>query len=105
VWVCHGTTSSSVVAEGEIDLLTADRFQLAIEEAVRVSSTVEIDLRDTTFMASVGLHALLAAQMVHARTVVLIDPSPAVVRLLELAEVADRFPVRHGQAAAVASMQ
>lgn len=101
--VCHRPNGSSVVVEGEIDLTTAHRFVDAIDEAVRGSSDVEIDLRSTTFMGSVGLHALLDAQLRLAEPIVLVDPSPPMMRLLEVAEVVGVFPVRrnHDRSAAV----
>lgn len=101
----HGENHSTVEVEGEVDLVTADRFHDAIDEAVRVSLFVDVDLRHVTFMGSVGLQALLDAQVADFPPLVLVEPSPPVVRLLELAEVADLFPVRRDRPMAIVRLE
>ena len=86
-----------VVVRGEIDLATAPAFRAALDDAVNGSGRVEVDLRDTSFMDSCGLAALLAA---HRRlgqaheALVIRDPSPAVRLVLNISGVTALFDVR-----------
>lgn len=108
-WACPFTASvdcrgpsSSVKASGELDLATAPHFEDALDEAARASSVVEVDLRDITYMASEGLRVLLAAQRRLSSQVVLVEPSPAVTRLLELTDLVSHFAVRQASGARMA---
>ena len=72
---------------GEVDICTADDLRAAIETAATRVFEIWLDLSETTFMDSSGLHA-----MAHARTrladanlrLVLICPEGPVLRVLEL---------------------
>jgi anti-sigma B factor antagonist len=70
--VVHGDRGAVIVVRGEIDLATAPAFRAALDEALDGAGRVEVDLRDTSFMDSSGLAALLAA---HRR----LGPSQALV--------------------------
>ena len=95
--VIHRDGAAVVVVRGEIDLATAPAFRAALDDAVNSSGRVEVDLRDTTFMDSTGLAALLA---VHTRLgqahkgLVIHDPSPAVRLVLNISGVAPLLDVR-----------
>jgi anti-sigma B factor antagonist len=86
-----------VVVRGEVDLATAPALRAALDEAVKASGRVEVDLRDTSFMDSCGLHALAA---VHTRlgqaheALVIRDPSPEVRLVLEISGLAPLCDVR-----------
>jgi anti-anti-sigma factor len=86
-----------VVVRGEVDLSTAPALRAALDEAVNGSGRVEVDLRDTTFMDSCGVHALAA---VHQRlgqaheALVIRDPSPEVRLVLKVSGLAALFDVR-----------
>jgi anti-sigma B factor antagonist len=86
-----------VVVRGEVDLATAPELRAALDEAVKGSGRVEIDLRDTSFMDSCGLHALLA---VHTRlgeaheALVIRNPGPEVRLVLEISGLAALCDVR-----------
>jgi anti-sigma B factor antagonist len=86
-----------VVVRGEIDLSTAPALRAALDKAVNSSGRVEVDLRDTSFMDSCGLHILAA---VHQRlgqphdALVIRDPSPEVRLVLEVSGLAALFDVR-----------
>jgi anti-anti-sigma factor len=85
-----------VVVRGEVDVATAPAFRAALDDALAGSGRVEVDLRDTTFMDSTGLAALLAAHRRHgqAHALVLRDPSPAVRLVLDISGVAELVDVR-----------
>lgn len=90
-----------VILKGDLDLSTVGPFTAALDSAVAMcggaGGGIELDLRETTFMGSTGLTALIAA---HQRlgqvpeAIVLRDPSPSVRRLLDLAGVEDLFTLR-----------
>jgi anti-anti-sigma factor len=78
--------------DGELDLATAP---LLTEALVDLASEreVHLDLALLTFMDSSGLHAIikLARSQDGDRSVVLLNPSTAVLRLLEIAGI-DKHP-------------
>jgi anti-anti-sigma factor len=82
-------------AEGEVDLDNAEKLSSAVRsvDAHRGSSVV-LDLIGVPFMDSSGLKVLLlASQELGDRLVLALSPGSPVMRLFELAEVADRFSV------------
>lgn len=101
VEVVDGGDRPVVILKGEVDLSTVGPFTAALDTAIArcdgAGGGIELDLRETTFMGSTGLTALIAA---HQRlgqvpeAIVLRDPSPAVRRLLDLAGLEDLFTLR-----------
>ena len=95
--VIHGDRGAVVVVLGEVDLVTGSAFRAALDDALDGSVRVEVDLRDTLFMDSCGVAALLA---VHRRlgqaheALVLRDPSPEVRLLLDVSGVARLVDIR-----------
>jgi anti-anti-sigma factor len=82
---------------GEIDLLTAPDFRRAIEEAT-ADGIVElwIDLTQTGFMDSTGLHAILDARERAGELgwrLAVICPPGGVRRLFEVARVDGSLPI------------
>jgi anti-anti-sigma factor len=77
-----------LVVRGEVDMDTADQLERTIE---KIEGPLVIDLSRVPFMDSTGLRVLLTATVDRggALSVVLRSES-AVLRLLELAQVADR---------------
>jgi anti-anti-sigma factor len=70
---------------GEVDLLTAPRLAAALDEILRAGPRhIAIDLTETTFMDSAGIHALLHAQQRAGRHVAVICGPGPVLRALEL---------------------
>jgi len=60
--VAHGSDATIVQVAGEIDLATSEEFAQAVNQALAGrSSVVVVDLRDVTFMGSIGLSVLLGA--------------------------------------------
>ena len=85
VVVRHEPEAAVVAVAGEIDLLTAPQLTAALDELVRTTTRhIAIDLSETTFMDSAGVHVLLQAhQRVGRHLAVICAPGP-VLRTLEL---------------------
>lgn len=80
-------------AQGEVDLSNASALESALEAAAADKGGVLIDLTGVPFMDSSGLRVMLvAARDLGARLAVVVSPGSPVLRLFEVAEVADRIP-------------
>jgi anti-sigma B factor antagonist len=93
-------TSEVVEVRGEVDIATAPLLRAVLDTVVgRRPNRVEVDLSGTTFLDAHALSTLTAVRRRlagrHAR-LVLRDPSPVVVRLLELTGLAHAFEVSTG---------
>lgn len=88
-----------VVAHGEIDLLAVPTVQKALDASIELGGRIAMDFGDVTFIDSTGLAALVAA---HHRlspaheAIVLLDPIPAVRRVLDISGVGALFEIRPG---------
>jgi anti-anti-sigma factor len=84
-----------VRAEGEVDLDTAEKLSAALRTAgSEPGKRVVLDLLGVPFMDSSGLKALLIGSAHLGEPLILaLSPGAPVARLLELAEVRDRFVV------------
>ncbi len=80
-----------LTVSGELDVETTTDLAIALEEFPADATTV-LDLDGLTFMDSSGLRALLHAQL-GGRTLILANPRPAILKILDIAEVLDLFPV------------
>ena len=88
---------------GDIILATVPRFQAALEKAVEEAERTEgsdcvlvVDLRDTEFMDSTGLAALIgSAKGLQERggEIRLVSPSGPVMRMLEATGTSDAFRI------------
>jgi anti-sigma B factor antagonist len=94
---------------GEIDIATAPRLRNAVDAALASGAAeIAIDLAATTFMDSAGVHVLVDATRRAAelgRSLTIASPSAAVLRVIELAGVAELLLPRRmpsGRAARVA---
>ena len=76
---------SGLKVVGELDIATAPQLRAALQGAVFADTPV-LDLSELTFLDSCGVHALLdfARAQNGNGPVVILDPSDAVTRLLEL---------------------
>jgi anti-sigma B factor antagonist len=87
------TRSAWVHLAGEVDLQTSPQLESALREAQLDASLVVLDAREVTFIDSSGVHAILdaseACEWGGAR--LMLVPSAAVERILELAGVRDRL--------------
>jgi anti-sigma B factor antagonist len=87
-WAPSSAHAAWVHVEGELDLATSPELEHELQDARVGARLVVIDLRGVTFIDCSGLHALLAADVGEARTILV--TGHAVSRLLELAGVADQ---------------
>lgn len=89
----------TVAIKGELDAFTAPRVRKLVDRLVDGSALkLVFDLRDTTFVDSTGLGALIGASRRAAERdmeVVLDRPSAHVFRVLELTGVSMTIPVRN----------
>ena len=73
---------------GVVDLASCDVLRVALDACIREGAgDVRVDMSATSFCDSVGLCTLLAARQqlgASARRLRVVDPSPAVSRLLDL---------------------
>lgn len=91
-----GDGAAIVAVEGEIDFSNADELANCVRVAIVEWSPpiVRVDLRSATFIDSTGLGALIegyrAATEVQARFLV-VDPTPAFRRVLDVTGLCDLF--------------
>ena len=62
VWVADHPPNLNIRLAGEIDLGTAPQLKQAVDGHARTGQTLTIDLREVTFIDSMGLAALVRAQ-------------------------------------------
>ena len=62
VWVADHPPNLNIRLAGEIDLGTAPQLKQAIDGHARTGQTLTIDLREVTFVDSMGLAALVRAR-------------------------------------------
>ena len=81
-----GSSSEAVVVGGELDATTVPLLHDVLVPMIRAGGRLRIDLRDVTFIGSNGLHLLAdtAAALGTTGRVVVVDPSPAVRRVIGL---------------------
>ncbi len=95
-------TAEIVEVRGEVDLATAPLLRAVLDTVVaRRPGRVEVDLSGTTFLDAHALSTLAAVRSRlagrHVR-LLLRDPSPVVVRLLEVAGMTRAFEIATGPA-------
>jgi anti-sigma B factor antagonist len=84
-----------VVVQGEVDMLTVDRLQNAVDEALddAAGQTVVVDLTEVTYLGSHGLAALEQASSSAARRReplrLVVDDTRAVIRPIQLSGLED----------------
>jgi len=78
--------------EGERDLATAPELSNAVRQAFDgASQPVVLDMAAMGFIGSTGVRTLLEAQQLAGRDLVLMAPSGAVTRVLDLTRLRGRF--------------
>lgn len=85
---------SLIVLSGELDLATSPKLAGAIAGLAERQHPVVLDVTDVSFVDSSGVRALIEADQRLAtlgRQLVLLRPSPALLRLLELVDLRSRF--------------
>ena len=99
---CRTGAAELVQVSGKVDVATAPLLRAVLDTVVgRRPARVEVDLSGATFMDA---HALATLTQIRRRlasrhaTLVLRDPSPVVVRLLELSGMEYTFEIATGPA-------
>jgi anti-sigma B factor antagonist len=87
---------------GELDLAAAPRLTDALLDFASAKGEVHLDLTEVSFLDSSGLRVILALarSRVDNGSVVLLDPTAAIMRVLEIAGI-DEHPaieIRHASA-------
>jgi anti-anti-sigma factor len=90
-----GTASAvTVTVAGDVDLAAADTLWSVLDEYVRPGTEVVVDCSKVAFLDSMGLRTLIRAQHkaeAAGSRLTLASPSEAVLRVLQLAGVAELF--------------
>lgn len=90
-----------IVVEGDIDLYSSPELRKAVLAAVpKAASGVGVVLGGVTYMDSSGVATLvegLRSAKEHDKTFVLVSPSNAVMKVLELSRLDSVFEVRPGE--------
>ncbi|MEY9929270.1 anti-anti-sigma factor [Catenulispora sp. GP43] len=84
----------TVTVAGDVDLAAADTLWSVLDEYVRPGAQVVVDCSRVAFLDSMGLRTLIRAQHKAGASdarLTLAAPSEAVLRVLQLAGVADLF--------------
>ena len=92
----HEGAHSLVAAAGEIDLAVASLLWAELDSQITAGRTVVLDCAGVSFIDSVGLRSLVsAAQKAEEVGAVfrLSEPTPAVLRVLDLAGVEELFGI------------
>ena len=87
---------ATVHVVGELDLAARDRLMAALSVASAAADRLVIDLSGTTFIDSTGIKALVDVWRFRVNAdleLVLREPSPTVMRTLEMAGLADLLPI------------
>jgi anti-anti-sigma factor len=83
-----------VTVAGDVDLAAADTLWSVLDEYVRAGRSVVVDCSKVAFLDSMGLRTLIRAQQkadASGARFTLASPSEPVLRVLQLAGVADLF--------------
>lgn len=105
IWLERDEGLVVIGVAGEVDIETAEQFASSLRSAPTGDEVVILDLRDVPFMDSSGLKALLvAAADLGDRLALATVAGSAVLTLLELTRVRDRFAVYDTPEAAIASL-
>jgi anti-sigma B factor antagonist len=87
-----------VVVSGDVDLYSSPELRKAVLAAApRAAAVVAVDLGGVTYMDSSGVATLvegLRSAKEHGKIFLLVAPSPAVLKVLELARLDSVFEVR-----------
>jgi anti-sigma B factor antagonist len=90
VWVEDNAPLLNIRLAGALDLATASQLKQAVDAYARTGQTVTIDLRDVTFIDSMGLAALVRARhraLARGGSLQLVAPSAATLRVFELSRL------------------
>lgn len=94
----HATERWLILA-GELDLAAAHELEPALQRACELARKVVIDLRDVTFMDSMGLRSVLSAKDLCGENGVdlAVIPNPEVLKIFEVTGLVDEVPWHEGE--------
>jgi anti-sigma B factor antagonist len=95
--VSRAGDSCCLAVSGELDMATAPRLRAALDAGLERDASMVVDLASLDFIDMAGLRALLDAAAragANGRRFELLNPSPAVGRLLELTGLGGRLSIR-----------
>ena len=94
--VARDESGVRITPVGEVDSATIERVRASVDEALAASAgRVILDLRQTTFLDSTGLHLAIDAadgSLLNGADFAIIAGPPAVQRTFELAGLSERLP-------------
>jgi anti-sigma B factor antagonist len=85
-----------VRVRGEIDVVSRERFEAAMAEALDAGGPMVIDMREVTFCDSTGLNALVAANkraIEEGTAIALVAVPPRVRRVFRITAVDEFIPI------------
>jgi anti-anti-sigma factor len=88
-----------IQVSGDLDLPRGDELELRVRPMLEPGAQVAIDLRDVEFADSSGLGALLVLNQMAEEigaSLVLLDPSPSLLSVLDLTATTELFTIAGG---------
>jgi anti-sigma B factor antagonist len=85
-----------VRVRGEIDVVTRERFETAMHEALETGGPMVVDMREVTFCDSTGLNALVVvnrAAVEKGTAIALVALQPRVRRVFRITAVDEFIPI------------
>jgi anti-sigma B factor antagonist len=94
-WTSDPSGRTTLAIEGEVDLAVADELAAAGCRQVEAAPTEPLclDLSAVDFMDSSALNALITIRNAGSAPVILVAPSPSVLRLLQLTALDQAFVI------------
>ncbi|MFC9977945.1 STAS domain-containing protein [Spirillospora sp. NPDC127200] len=96
VHLMHHDRCTLVRVQGELDVVTRERFEEAMLGVVDVGAPMVVDMRQVTFCDSTGLNAIVAANRranERGTPIALIAPPPRIARILHITGIDRYVPV------------
>jgi anti-sigma B factor antagonist len=93
-WASQDLDAVAVYVRGELDLATADELARVLHRYSR--DRIVVDMTDLSFCDAKGLRVLLDAAIARRESgdrLVLRDPAPAILRLLEVTDTTSNFEI------------
>ncbi len=90
--VAVNSDSATVMAVGEIDMVSSSDLLACLEQALTEADDVRLDLDGVTFIDSTGVSVLIQMKVHaerHRRTMRVVAASPAVVQIFDQLELRD----------------
>ena len=97
--ICEfGPNAKKVVLIGKLNISSAKTIELAMATLAATNTNIVIDMAGVDFITSVGIQQLILAAKATSRAshkLVLLDPSPLITDVLEIARLEPFLPIVH----------